>query len=575
MKNNFNNIDEEVISQLKKLDEQEKRNLEGSYLKSRKNVWKTFFKFIYSAGLPWILILFAVLAGFASSKIGVWFVNYQTKFFQGELDNNTIIFGLAILALAVVVGMLSNLLNGFATNKISNNIRIRLWKKVIKLPMSVYQIISPRELISRITQDADFMGATFITVIVTILTSTYGVYLYIKELFQYSEVLTYIQLAVIPFFIIFKIISGRINYNISIRARYRFASLTRYIVSILLNIPMIKSYSKEEYEKARGNVAIKEYTKLQFREEAFGIGFTIVDQVFQVINNVICILYGGYLIMQGRLDIGDWIAYFSFSSGIYISIQVLTDLWPQIKSMQGSIQRIEDVVELDDEIDNKGKEFKNGDIVFNNVSFGYGENNIFEELNLVFKSNKFNAVVGESGSGKTTLLSLILRFYNVKSGEILCGDTNINEFSLDSWRKNIAYLQQDATLFNMSLRDNLLYGIEDKKDDKEIIDVIEKVGLKDVLDRFDKGLEQIISEGASELSGGEKQRFAIARVLLKNPSIILLDEATANLDFISEKLVKESIEKFFENKTIIAVAHRLSSIKNADNIINLNDEKLS
>lgn len=572
MGTNYKNIDEEVISQLKKIDEQENRNLEGSYLRGRKNVWKTFFQFLYKAKLPWLLIILALVAGFASSKIGVKFVQYQTKFFQGELDADTIKTAMLILAGSVIIGILANMLNGFATNKISNNIRISLWKKVVRLPMSVYQVISPRELISRITQDADLMGSTFVIVLITVLTSTYSTYLYFEQLFENNKVLAYVQLAIIPFFIVFKIIAGRLNYNIAVRSRHRFASLTRYIVSILVNIPLIKSYNKEEYEKARGNVAIKEYTRLQFKSEAFGMGFTIIDQVFQVISNVICILYGGYMVMEGTLDIGLWLEFFMFSSAIYVTLQILTDLWPSIKSMQGSIQRIEDIVKLDDEVDNGKESFENGDIVFENVSFGYEDKSVLNNINIVLKKNKFNAIVGTSGSGKTTILSLLLRFYDVKSGRILCGEKNISDISLNEWRKHIVYLEQNTTLFNMTIRDNLLYGNFEAKTDEEIMQVLDKVGLTNLVNKFDNGLDQVIAEGATSLSGGEKQRFAIARVLLQNPDIILLDEATANLDLLSEKLVSSSIEEFFKDKTIIAVAHRLDSIKNADNVIDLNIE---
>lgn len=572
MNSNYKSIDEEVIAQLKQLDEQENKNLKGSYLRGRRSVWKNFFKFLYKAKLPWLLILLALVAGFAGSKIGVKFVTYQTKFFQGELDSTTIRTAMIILGASVIVGILANMLNGFATNKISNNIRVSLWKKIIKLPMSVYQVISPRELISRITQDADLMGATFITVLITILTSLYSIYLYFEQLFENNKTLAYVQLAIIPFFIIFKVIAGRLNYNIAIRSRHRFASLTRYIVSILVNIPLIKSNNREEYEKSRGNVAIKEYTKLQFKSEAFAMGFTIIDQVFQVISNVICILYGGYMVMEGTLDIGLWLEFFMLSSAIYITLQIVTDLWPEIKTMQGSIQRIEDIIKLDDEVDNGKESFENGDIVFKNVSFSYDDNVVLNNLDFTIQNNKFNAIVGASGSGKTTILSLLLRFYDVKSGEITCNGKNINDILLKDWRSNIVYLEQNATLFNTTIRNNLLYGNSSSKTDEEIMDVLEKVGLSELINRYSDGLEHIISEGATSLSGGEKQRFAIARVLLQNPAIILLDEATANLDSISEKLVSESIEKLFKNKTIVAVAHRMDSIKNADNVINLDIE---
>lgn len=566
---NRKDIEKDIKVQLEVLEKAVKNNLEGSYLKGRKSSWKLFFKFLFKINLPWIMLIISLIFGVVSVKLGVKFISYQSKFFGGDLEQKTILIGIGIMAASMVVGTCSNYIRDYTTNKISRNIRISLWNKIVRLPMTAYQSLSPREMISRITQDADLMGTAFITIIVTMFTQTYGVFEYLKQIYEVDKSLAYIQFAILPIFLILKFIAGRINYNISIRSRFKFASLTRYMVSILLNIPLIKSYNKEEYEKSRGDVAIEEYTKYQFRSEAFGIGFDLIDQVFQTLNDVVCIVYGAYLVNQGKIDIGVWITFYMFSSGIYASIQVITNLWPLAKSMQGSMQRVSDIMELEEEDVREEQEeaLEIEDIHVKDVSFSYSDKKVLEQVELVFEKNKTTAVIGSSGSGKTTLLSLLSRFYQVSDGAIYNGDTNINEYSLSKWRKSIAYLQQESIVFHMSIRENLTYGLKRSVTDEELFRVLEKVGLDSFIATLPLGLDQILMENGRSISGGERQRLAIARILLRDPKIVLLDEATANLDRISERLVSQAFEVLAKDRTMIIVAHRLSTIKNADKII--------
>ncbi len=572
----YKDIEKDIKSQLEVLEKAEKNNLEGSYLKGRKSSWKLFFKFLFKVNLPWIMLIISLIFGVASVKLGVKFISYQSKFFGGDLEQKTILTGIGLMAASMVVGTCSNYIRDYTTNKISRNIRISLWNKIVRLPMTAYQCLSPREMISRITQDADLMGAAFITIIVTICTQTYGVFEYLKQIYEVDKSLAYLQFAILPVFLLLKFIAGRINYNISIRSRYKFASLTRYMVSILLNIPLIKSCNKEDYEKSRGDVAIEEYTKYQFRSEAFGIGFDLIDQVFQTLNDVICIIYGAYLVNQGTIDIGIWLTFYMFSSGIYASIQVITNLWPMAKSMQGSMQRISDIMDLEEENvkDTQEEPLELEDIHIKNLSFAYEDKNVLKDVELVFEKNKTTAIIGSSGSGKTTILSLLSRFYQASDGAIYNGNTNINEYNLSKWRKSIAYLQQESIVFHMSIRDNLTYGLNRTVTDEELFGVLEQVGLDSFISTLPLGLDAVLMENGRSISGGERQRLAIARILLRDPQIVLLDEATANLDRISESLVNQAFEVLAKDRTMIIVAHRLSTIKNADKIVVMESGKV-
>ncbi|MDO5738075.1 MAG: ABC transporter ATP-binding protein [Eubacteriales bacterium] len=566
------NSDLAVKRQIEILHEAERKNLAGSALSGRKGTWRDFFNLLFKTRIPWLYLLVTLGVGLIATKVGSLFPNYQTRYFAGELTRETIGVGIAILLGGLVLGIINNVFTGFTENTISKRLRNTLWERVISLPKVAFKKLSGREMISRITQDSDLLAATLVTVIITIISSTYGVYLYLRMIFEYHKTLAYVQFALVPVFLLLKFIAGRIQYNLSFRSRFRFASLTRYMASILVNIPLVKSYNREAYERVRGNMAIDEYNKVQFKLQAVGITFDLLDQAFQTLNDAICIIYGGYLVTQGELDIGTWIAFYTYSSGIYAMLTIVCNLWPMLKSAQGSVQRIADVLNIPAEKwQTEGEPAALGtelpELKLSDVTYGYNADDpVLKNINLNFPAGSTTYMVGPSGAGKTTLLLLLDRFYEPDSGQLSLNEHNAGEFGLYSWRKRFGYLQQEIVLFYGTMRENLTYGLKEAITDEAIEAVLAEVDMAKKVKEAG-GLDAIVSEGGQSFSGGERQRLAIARLLLQNPQFVLLDEPLSNLDSRSEAQVRKALAKLSAGRTVVAVSHRLRKLNNAERIL--------
>lgn len=572
-----------VSTQLESLERQEQANMTGSLLSGRKGTWKGFWQLLVDSKLPWLFIAITIIVGLAATRLGAFFPKYQQTYFDGNITKHTLTVGFSMVFLAFFVGRIADYLRGYSDNLISLRLRNRLWKHVTSLPLSVYQKLSAREIISRITVDAEALSVTLNLVLTTMISSTYGVILFMVELYNNNPKLAMAQFAVIPFFIIFKFFAGRINFNLSFRSAFKFASLTRYMASILVNVPLIKSFNREQYERERGKETIHQYNRLRFITEATEISFTLVDQIFQSVNDAICIVYGGYLITQGEIDTGQWISFYLFSAGIYANLLVITNLWPMIKSSQGSLQRIQDILQIQSEdwadqsqpIESVADTLQQGDICLHHVDYAYDDELVLKNINLCFKQGTKTALVGPSGSGKSTLMMLLERFYEPKSGLISYGEHAASEYGLAAWRKNFGMLQQEIKLFHGTIRENLVYGLNGEYSDSDLLKALDQVNLTNFIAKQPEGLNTLVNEGGASFSGGERQRIAVARLLLKNPEIILLDEATSNLDARSEKMVRESLEILGQGRTVIEITHNLSSTRHADQIVVLEDGEIA
>lgn len=582
--------DRRIEEQIKQLEERENRHLRGSVLKGQKGSWKGFFVLLRRSRLPWLLIGLAVVVDLISTRVSAIFPRYQTRYFNGELDQTSILEGIGILVASFLVGRLAFYIRGRSESAASRRLRTFLFEHSVSLPLRAYQRIAPRELISRITQDADGLAGVLISVCTIFLSSIYGIWLYFRQAFELSPQLARTLYILLPVFLLIKFVTGRINYNLTFRSRRRFASLTQYMAGILMNIPVIKSFAQEDYETERGKEVIRKYNRLQFALEASGISFDLIDQAFSVLHDTFCILYGAYLIRNGELDFGSWFGYYLFATGIFASLQVVTNLWLSIKGAQGSVQRVQDLLKIEGETDAciadaSPSSCSRPEVVrtassalpsaetdpvalrLRALSFRYGDEDVLRNVHLSFEKGSRTAVVGPSGAGKSTLLLLLERFYTPDEGEIFYCGKSAAEFSLSSWRRKFAYLQQDIQIVKGTLRDNLLYGVPDPVSDEELRAVLNEVGLNEDALPGRLGLDLELKEGGAPLSGGEAQRIALARTLLRKPEFLLLDEASSKLDALNEARVRELLAKVSEGRTVITVTHDMKSAALCDRIV--------
>lgn len=335
-------------------------------------------------------------------------------------------------------------------------------------------------------------------------------------------------------------------------------------------IPVTRAHALEEEEvnKMSGQlfaVAEKGY-KLDLIQSLFGSVGWAIFQIFQII----CLAFTGYLAFSGDILAGDITLYQSYFATIVNQVSAIITLVPTIAKGIESVNSIGEVLLSEDVEHNDGKkEIKevNGHFVFKDVIFKYqgAERNILNGLNLEVKQGETIALVGESGAGKTTILNMVIGFYLTNQGQLLLDGQDINEIDLRTYRKHLAVVPQTSILFSGTIRDNITYGCDDITEEK-LDEVIKAANLKELIDSLPQGLDTMVGEHGGKLSGGQRQRISIARALIRNPKVIVLDEATSALDSISEKLIQEAVNNLTAGRTTFIVAHRLSTIRDADKI---------
>ena len=306
----------------------------------------------------------------------------------------------------------------------------------------------------------------------------------------------------------------------------------------------------------------------------FHSGNTFVTDIF----NVVVIIAGGLYLYKGSINLGDYSA-FIVSINMFISpVMTLIGFMEQYQQGVTGFERFLDIMDAEPEKDTEGAADIpkiEGEIEFRNVSSAYdSENEVLDGLSLKIPKGKKFALVGPSGGGKTTICHLIPHFYDITDGEIFIDGKEIRTLTLESLRKNIGIVQQDVYLFNASIKDNILYGRLDATDE-EVIEAAKRANIHDYIMSLPKGYDSMVGERGVRLSGGQKQRLSIARVFLKNPPILILDEATSALDNTTEILIQEALDELCVGRTTLVVAHRLSTIKNADEIAVIADGRIA
>jgi len=340
----------------------------------------------------------------------------------------------------------------------------------------------------------------------------------------------------------------------------------------LLGIRVVKSFANEEIEQNKfddGNIIFLKIKKLAYKYMA---GFHSTTRFFEGFMYISVIIAGSIFLMHQKISVADFAAYILYISTLTASIRTIINFTEQFQRGLTGLERFIEVMDTPaDIVDTESAvELTNvkGDIRFDNVSFNYPGNDrtVLANLDIHIASGENVALVGASGSGKTTICNLIPRFYDIISGQITIDGRNIKDFTLKSLRRNIGIVQQDVYMFSGTVRDNIEYG-KPGATFEDIQKVAIRAGAHDFISQLPNGYDTYIGERGVKLSGGQKQRLSIARVFLKDPPVLILDEATSSLDNESEKLIQKSLEELSEGRTVLTIAHRLSTIKNADKIL--------
>lgn len=389
--------------------------------------------------------------------------------------------------------------------------------------------------------------------------------------------LTLILYSFIPVIILFIMYKRKKMSNAFKRVREEIADVNAQIENSISGVRVSKSFTNEDHEIEKFNEGNRRFS--DSKKESYKVMAEFVSGigVLSSFLNLLVISLGGYFTYLNIIDIGDLMAFVLYVNFFMQPIRRLADFAQQYQEGMSGFARFIEIMEIEPDIKDKEgalvlKDAK-GHINFKNVSFSYDnkDEKVLKNLNLEIEAGKTIAIVGPSGSGKTTLCHLLPRFYEIDEGEILLDGFDIRDLTLTSLRQAIGIVQQDVFLFTGSIKDNILYGNPDAED-SEVIEAAKKASIHDFILSLPDGYDTFVGEKGVMLSGGQKQRISIARLFLKNPSILILDEATSALDNETEIAVQESFESLSKDKTSLIIAHRLSTIKGADEIIVLTDE---
>ena len=502
--------------------------------------------------------------------------NIMNEYINDETPRRLIIWSSILLGLYLVKAY-CNYFMGYYGHvvglRMQADMRRDLFKKYESLSFSYYDGHKTGDLISRLSNDLFEVselahhGPENLFLAALMLIGAFVVLLNI------NVVLTLIMFAVIPFIVLFTVLSRK-TMTASMRAsRREMAAINSQLENSIGGIRESKSYVAEHHEICKFNETNKRFLKSRDKVY-FSLGFyhSIMQLLADVLYLVI-IFVGGLFFYNGKIDAGEFAAFILYISMFLDPINRFVTLFEQFQDGMSGFTRFHEVMVEEPELDEGKIELEDirGDIVFDNVSFGYGQDEdnkhfVISGLNLSIEAGKTLALVGPSGGGKSTLCHLITRFYNIDSGKITLDGIDISDIKLRSLRKNIGTVSQNIYLFDGTVRENIAYGNLDATEE-EIIEAAKKANIHEYISTLDKGYDTEVGERGIKLSGGQRQRIAIARVFLKNPKLLILDEATSALDNVTEMQIQASLEELSRGRTVIVVAHRLSTVKNADEIV--------
>lgn len=464
-----------------------------------------------------------------------------------------------------------------ATRYAETGLRKALVRKLQQLSISYHKETQSGRLQSKIMRDVEAVETLSTQMFLSILNIVLNIGIALAVTISKSIMVFIFFLLTTPIAALTMVFFRNVMRKRNNEFRREMEETSAKVMEMVELIPVTRAHALEEEEvhKMSGQlfaVAEKGY-KLDVIQSLFGSVGWAIFQVFQVV----CLAFTGVLALKSVIQPGDITLYQSYFATIVAQVSSLMSLIPTIAKGVESVNSIGEVLLEEDIEKNEGKEVLDdvkGEFEFNNVYLKYSEDgrNVLNGFNLKVKQGETIALVGESGAGKSTILNLVIGFNFANSGQVLLDGKDLSKIDLRSYRKHLAVVPQTSILFSGTIRDNITYGI-DNVDDKMLDEVVKAANLTDLIDSLPEGLDTMVGEHGGKLSGGQRQRISIARALIRNPEVIVLDEATSALDSISEKLIQDSLNNLTAGRTTFIVAHRLSTIKDADKIAVIADGK--
>ncbi len=497
-----------------------------------------------------------------------------------SLIQNILLFvGTILLLNLITVGQ--SYLNTLISKYIIRDLRAGMYRHLQKMSLKFFSNAKTGEITSRINNDINGIESIFSNTFIQILQGIFIFTTTAATLFYTNWILAIVTLMTLPLFVIPTRKVGKVRWNIASKTQAKLAELTNIITETLnvSGITLIKIFTKETDKAKEFDDTNDEVTKLGIREALVGRWFFMTMQTFVAIGPILIYLCGGLLLIHNHsITIGGIIMFVTLVSRLYGPVNTFANIHVNVVRSMALFERIFEYFDLKSEIiekpDAKRIERIQGEIRFDHVHFSYGEKDTtLKDVEFEVKPGQMAAFVGPSGAGKTTITNLVPRLYDVTDGAVLIDGLDIRDMTRHSLRSQIGMVTQDTFLFNTTIRENLLFA-RPSATEEEVVEACKTANIHDFIASLPDGYDTIVGERGVKLSGGEKQRVSIARTLLKNPRIVIFDEATSSLDSNSETLIQQAIKPLLSDRTSLVIAHRLSTIVSADVIFVVQSGKI-
>jgi subfamily B ATP-binding cassette protein MsbA len=528
-------------------------------------------KYIPELFLAFIFIILTSI----TTAVTAWLLDPAIKeIFENK--NNTMLY---IIPVAIVFTFVLKAFSIYGTRIVTIKVGIKIIKNIQTLMAQKFLLSDISHItkkhsgkyLSNFTNDTKILFDVLTGVVVTLFKEAFTLIALLGLMFYHDWQLSLLAIIMIPIAAVSSKNLGKKmgkKVRISLEASDKFM---KFLSEIIKGSWLIKIYQKEEEELKKISMVIDERFKAIRKVEQTRLGAGPIMEIISSIAIAIVVFFAGYRSLQGVITLGEFVSFLAALMLAYQPVKALAGINVGIQEGVAAVRRIYEIIDQKNEIINDENapslKLTNATLEFKNISFVYPDGTqALKNLSAKIEGGRKVGLVGISGSGKTTFLNLIPRFFNLEHGQILIDGQNINNINLSSLRKEISLVSQDVILFDDTIKSNILYG-NSSASDEEIVAACKFAAAQDFIEKLPSKYETIIGENGIKLSGGQKQRLSIARALLKNSSIILLDEATSSLDSDSETVIQKAIEKLTKNKTTIIIAHRLSTIMNCDKIL--------
>ncbi|WP_075348940.1 ABC transporter ATP-binding protein [Algoriphagus marinus] len=560
------------------LEEHEKRKLTKQNLSKLGGIFSFLMPYRASFFLGMVFLLLSSLTLLTFPFVAGKLIDTA----QGEdwfvTDINSIALILVgILAVQSIFSFFRVWLFSLVSEKSMRDIRHALYSRLIRLPMTFFDERRTGELISRITADVSMLQDTFSVTLAELFRQIVTLIAGVIFLMVTTPKLTLFMLATFPVLVIIAMVFGRFIRRLSKTTQDELAGANVIVEETLQSISTVKSFVGEAYESNRYQSGLNRVVTVALKAAKYRGAF-ISFIIFALFGGIVAVMwYGASLVSSGEMSVGELVSFVLYTTFIGGSIAGLGDIYGQVQKAIGSSER---VLEILDEKEEQSSGVKKGSftgkITFEKIGFYYPtrpEVEVLKSLSFHVSPGEKVALAGHSGAGKSTIIQLLLRFYEPQKGEILVDDQPLSSWDLNSLRSHIGIVPQEVLLFGGSIRENISYA-KPNASEEELIQAAKKANAWQFISKFPEGMNTLVGERGVKLSGGQRQRIAIARAILKDPSILVLDEATSSLDAESESLVQEALDELMKGRTTIIIAHRLATIRKVDRIYALSDGQI-